>query len=71
MINLNAGKAKLAFAMKSLMLHWDDTKGSWNDPVSKAFEEEYLEPLEPKVAVALRGIERLNQILVSAEQECS
>ena len=71
MINLNAGKAKLAFALKTLLLHWDETKAGWNDPVCKVFEQQYLEPLEPKVAVALRGIERLNQILVTAEQECS
>lgn len=70
-VSLTTGKAKLNYAMKSLIGRWDDTKEHWQDAVSRDFEEKYLEPLAPQMATTIRGIDHLAQLFVAAEQECS
>jgi hypothetical protein len=67
---LNTGSSKLNLALKTLRMHWDETNSRWNDPVSRAFEENHWLPLEAQVMSTLRGIDQLAQALASAQQEC-
>lgn len=69
--NLTTGRTKLGRSMKKLLAQWDQTKETWHDSVREKFGEEYVEPLPPKVQSAMQGIERLTQILMQAEKECS
>lgn len=68
--SLYDGKAKLRHAAQKLRLAWDEVQASWRDPVSLEFERDYLEPLEPKIAAALRAIDQLAEVLTRAEQDC-
>jgi hypothetical protein len=63
-------KGKLVYAGRKLRLRWDETTLEWNDVVSRDFERQYLEPLEPKLVAAAQAIERLAEILDKAEKEC-
>ncbi len=67
---LVTGGAKLRNALKVLLVRWETTKGEWNDPVSRQFETEFLDGLEPEVTNTLERLSNLAQVMVAAEQEC-
>ena len=64
------GSAKLRDAVRTLRVHWEGTKGEWHDSVSREFEENYLEALEPQLTSTIDRMMRLAQMVSTAEQEC-
>lgn len=70
-MNLYDGRAKLCYALEKLRLRWEETKPDWRDAVSRDFQRDFLEPLEPQVAGTVQAIEKLSEILSRAEKECS
>jgi hypothetical protein len=71
MKEIGAGRGKLYASLKELRLKWGVTEETWHDPVRQDFETNVWEPLDLQAASALRGIDRLNHILVQAREECS
>jgi hypothetical protein len=69
-MSLSAGRTKLHNTMKVLVLRWQAVREAWNDPVSQDFEAAFWAPLESEVPLALRAIDRLDQILHRLKQEC-
>jgi hypothetical protein len=69
-MSLSTGSGKLNLALKALRVHWEETKATWNDPVSQAFDESHWTPLEMQVLAALRAIDRLARELDQAKKEC-
>ena len=67
---LSTGSSKLSLTLKELRLRWEETKNHWNDPVSQAFDDNHIGPLEAQVIATLRGIDRLAQVLTRAQSEC-
>lgn len=70
MMSVAAGRGKLYAALKNARLRWQTTQEIWQDVVRKQFEEEVWEPLDAQAAAALRGIDRLAQILIQARHDC-
>ena len=70
MMSVAAGRSKLYAALKDARLRWEVTADIWQDKVRRQFEEEVWGPLEAQAAAALRGIDRLQQVLIQARQEC-
>jgi hypothetical protein len=68
---MSAGSARLKHAMKTLMERWDDTRARWDDNVARDFEKNHLIPLEQQVEHALRGMDKLSEILTKVRQDCS
>ncbi len=69
--DLSIVASSLNFALKTLKMRWDDTEESWNDSVRQSFDEEYMGPLEPQVLSTLKAINRLNQVMARAYEECT
>jgi hypothetical protein len=42
----------------------------WNDVARRRFDENYLDPMEPKLVRAMHAIKRLQEILAEAERSC-
>lgn len=42
----------------------------WDDATSRAFQKEYIEPLEPKLRLALASIAEFAEILQRAQRAC-
>jgi hypothetical protein len=70
-VSLNTGWTELNNSLKDLRLLWEETKGNWDDPVSRDFEEHYWASLENQVVAALRAMDRLAPILAKAQRDCS
>ena len=69
-MSLSTGSGKLNLALKELRARWEETRASWNDPVSQAFDENHWTPLEIQVLATLRAIDRLARELDQAKKEC-
>lgn len=68
---LYTGRAKLYDGMKTLKAHWEQVQQIWNDPVRREFEEKYWHELEVQLQGALRGIDRMDQVLTKLRRDCS
>ena len=69
-MSLAVGRSKLVGALKDLMVKWDRTKESWDDPMSRSLQERALNPLEPKVRAAATAMEKMAEILARARRDC-
>jgi hypothetical protein len=69
--DLISGGAKLRNALKLLLARWEETKEQWHDPVSRQFEESFIQLLEPEIRSELDRLANLAQVLSEAEHECS
>jgi hypothetical protein len=70
MISPSTGRGRLYGSLKDLRLLWEETQKIWDDPVSRDFETNLLEPLVAQSQVAIRGIDRLAQVLHQMQIEC-
>ena len=69
-MSLSVGRAKLLSALKDLRTRWDRVHMKWDDPVSRQFEKEFLEPLEGKVRAGVSAMENINEIIHQARNDC-
>ena len=63
--------AKLEMALEAIHRARADVSQQWDDPMSRGFDKDFLDPLEPKVKLALDAIHHLSQVLSKAERECA
>jgi hypothetical protein len=63
-------RGQLAKAMKTLQLNWMETRGDWDDAISRAFEKEFLEPLEMDLRNAMGAMDTMNGLLQQIERDC-
>jgi hypothetical protein len=68
--DLTTGATKLHKAWKKLRERWEETKPHWSDSVSRDFEENCMEKLEPQVITTLERMRGLAAFLGGAEHEC-
>jgi len=68
---MSAGSSRLNYALKTLRERWQDTRESWADQVARDFEKNHLLPLESESNTAIKGMEKLNEILGKLKQDCS
>ncbi len=64
------GRAQLGKSMKELMLHWSETKMSWDDSQSKQFEEKFLAPMEADLRNAVGAMDHMAVILQQIRRDC-
>jgi len=69
--DLSSGASKLALSIKQLHLKWESAREPWDDSTSRAFHEEHIEPLAPRVKETLEAIGRLAEVLARATRDVS
>ena len=70
-MSVHAGRAKMSRSYKDLMARWDAVTQQWDDPMSRDFHKKHLEPIEPKVRMALGAMEQMTEILQRIRRDCS
>ena len=70
-MSLNTSLISLRNRVQTLDQLWQDTRLTWNDPVSRDFEEHFWLPLKAQVEAVLQAADRLAPIVARAQQECS
>jgi hypothetical protein len=69
-MSLATGRYQIASAMKTLGVHWDETCLSWRDVVRRDFTQRYWNTLEGQLPALLAAMDRLDQQMARAKQEC-
>jgi hypothetical protein len=64
------GRGQLARALKDLNLRWMDTKSTWQDATSAAFEKEHLHTIEMDLRQAVTAMEHMAQIIGQVKRDC-
>ncbi len=68
---MNAHANRLHSALKTLRVHWDETRETWNDAVSRDFEERHIDPVEVQVNSVLHAMENLAEVIGKLRSECA
>lgn len=68
---MGAGSARLIFSQKTLRERWDEVKEQWSDQVARDFEKNHLLPLDHQTSQAIRGMDKLAEVLHKIRQDCS
>ena len=69
-MSLSVTKGILIDHAKDLRRAWQRTRESWTDQVARDFEDEFLEPIGPKLTEAVKAIDALQAVCRRAEAEC-
>jgi hypothetical protein len=69
-MSLATGRYQIASAMKTLVVHWEETCMSWRDVVRRDFTERYWVTLDGQLPALLAAMDRLEQQMTRARQEC-
>ena len=64
------GRGQLARGMKDLNNRWLDTKSTWQDSTSEAFEQEHMVTLETDLRQAITAMEHMAQIIAQVKRDC-
>jgi hypothetical protein len=68
--DLATGAARIRSALESLETAWNQASSEWNDGVSRRFREHHLDPMLPRVKLALDAISRMTQVMDEVERDC-
>ncbi len=68
--DLNSGVSRLQKSLRQINERWAATKECWNDQVSREFEEEFLQPIVPRIKLTLAAVHAMAELFHDAEREC-
>ena len=69
-MSLSTGHYQLASALKALTVHWEEACQHWRDAVRRDFAEHHWGEVEYRIPNVLTAMDRLDQVLNQAKQEC-
>lgn len=69
-MSVKVAQANLMDALKQLRFRWEQVRSEWDDHASRRFEKEVLEPLEPQILAAIKGLDHVNDLMAQARREC-
>ena len=69
-MGVHEAQGQLGKGLKDLLARWGDTKMDWDDANSRAFEKEFLVPLEQDLKAAIGAMDVMGQLLHQARREC-
>lgn len=61
---------RIRHALEELEAAWRRNSDEWDDAVSRRFAEQRLEPMIPRIKLALDAIGRMHQLLTEAQRDC-
>jgi hypothetical protein len=68
--DLATGAARIRHALENIEVVWSDASQEWNDAVSRRFREQHLDPLVPRLKLALDAISRMGLLIDEVERDC-
>ena len=68
--DLATGAGRIQHALEHLEMVWNESASQWNDAVSRNFQEHHLEPMVPRLKLALDAIGRMSLLINEVERDC-
>lgn len=69
-MSAQVAKANMIDAMKKLRMRWNDIRNRWQDDAALKFEREVIDPLEPAILQACRGMEHVGELMHQVRRDC-
>lgn len=69
-MSVAGGRMRMDLAIKDLRTRWAHVTQRWDDPVSRAFEDNYLVPLENAARLAGGALDKMRDAIARARREC-
>ena len=68
--DLATGAARIRHALENVETAWSENADAWNDAVSRRFREQHLDPMIPRLKLALDAISRMGLLMDEVERDC-
>lgn len=68
--DLSTGAGRIRHAVENLETVWNEISDQWDDAVSQRFRSHHLDPMLPRVKLALDAISRMNLLMDEVERDC-
>jgi hypothetical protein len=68
--DLATGAARIRHALENMEVVWSENSQAWNDAVSLRFREQHLDPMIPRLKLALDAIARMDLLMNEVERDC-
>jgi len=68
--DLATGSARIRHALEKVDIVWGEVSDEWNDAVSGRFREQHLDPMVPRLKLALDAIARMSLLIDEVERDC-
>lgn len=69
-MSVAGARMRMNLALKDLHLKWAQVSQSWNDPVSRAFQSNYLDALDQGTRLAGGALDKMRDAIARAKREC-
>jgi hypothetical protein len=69
--DLATGAGRIRHELENVETVWLTAAQDWNDAVSRRFAANHLEPMLPRLKLALDAISRMNLLMDEAERDCA
>ncbi|MHC5001992.1 MAG: hypothetical protein ACYTJ0_02615 [Planctomycetota bacterium] len=69
-MSLSSARTQLKGSFSDLKIKWDQTRETWDDPMSRAFEKEFIEPFERLSHSAIAAMDEMLEVLTRIQRDC-
>lgn len=69
-MSVAGGRMRMDLAIKDLQTRWLQVSEHWNDPVSRAFEENYLHTLENAARLSGSALDKMRETISRVKRDC-
>ncbi len=69
-MSVTSARMRMQSEFKDLAVAWRRVSETWHDPVSRAFHERRIQPLERRIRSAASAMEQLEGELAQARRDC-
>jgi len=68
--DFSTGAGRIRHSLEMLETVWSENADQWNDAVSRRFGEDHLQPIVPRLKLALDAISRMELLINEVERDC-
>lgn len=69
-MSVAAAKANLLDAHRKLRAAWERARQHWDDDRARELAKEVIDPIEQRVAAAMKGIDHVAELMARVKREC-
>jgi len=69
-MSVAGARMRMSLAIKDLRIKWAQVSQTWNDPVSRALESNYLDALDQSARLAGGALDKMRDSISRAKREC-
>ena len=69
-MGVDYSRNRLQQTLKDLMHRWEKATETWDDQVSRDFQQSYLNPLPPRIKTTMESMQGMSDLLRKMKRDC-